>query len=196
MNAEKAVAELLLPLKGYSAWGAAVEANDFTLQFGEGVPARSGTRPCGEWALTIGCSWRIENARKIIVGHGDYSFAEATARFPTNPLAESNSIALTSNLMAQTSALDDLVNSLNDQKIESTSLVLPGVDLSLHFQGGVTLRTFSTRPQKYLHWYLFTPDHHVLVAGPGTSWSYMQLEDWKEFCSMLKQSYAKQENNN
>ena len=136
-------------LVGQEVWSPRLGVGSFiTLEFGR-RPTRETAQTGvahGAWHLWIYCSaWRLDAATDIIAASEDPRQQLVTA-----------------------------VARLHGQRLSTASVIAPALELALTFSAGDVLRAFPVYSSGYEHWLLYTPDRHVLSAGPGASWSYTQ----------------------
>lgn len=141
------IQEKFIPLQGKRAWGASLGIGSFvTIEFGEPLsPTGNKGRTHGEWHLWIyNSAWRLEEENKKVL---------AASEDPR-------------------SKLEVAIQRLEGLAFYSVKLFTPALETVFTFEQGVVLRVFPIYSEEFEHWMLYTPDGNVLVAGPGSSWSY------------------------
>ncbi len=48
--------------------------------------------------------------------------------------------------------------------------------IAFEFEGGLYLRLFAVNTTELESWNLFSPEHKVLVIGPGVHWPYIRSD--------------------
>ncbi len=93
----------------------------------------------GEWHLWIYmCCWRIDRGGDPLVGSND----------------SQDKIRLK-------------LSEIQDIKLINFEILNNSLDLKLSFENNVAIWLFNCNTEEDEHWMLFTPDHHVLTAGPA-----------------------------
>lgn len=146
----RAIQEIVQPLLHRQAWNVKQGIGSFiTMEFGDPLPlVTPRKRVHGEWHLWVmHCSWLLSRGPELLAASEDR---------------------------------DERIT-LGLQRIEGARLTCitvrpPALDTTIRFNDDVSLRLFPCATREYEHWMLFTPDHNVLVVGPGSRWRY-QRED-------------------
>lgn len=140
---ESRLRELLVALVGQKAWGANLGIGSFLrLNFGPVAHFPDG-HPRGEWFLwTYMCSWRLDANHQILVGSED-------AR----------------------QKIRGVIQMMNDKAVQAVELRVPSLELTVKFEGNLTLNLFPTSSEDDDHWMLWLPGSDVLTAGPGSTWA-------------------------
>ena len=69
--------------------------------------------------------------------------------------------------------IEEALISLENKKLLKVEVLNDLYDMKLEFEEGVVLLLFSDNSEEdNVQWRLFTPDQHVLVAGPGNQLTY------------------------
>jgi hypothetical protein len=115
-----------------------------TLDFGSLVTNADG-RIRGEWQLWIYYSaWRIDSNENIVVGSED-----------------------------DRESIQSILADVETRTLTSVEVHMPSLGLDLNF-GDLLLHVFPITSSDAEHWMLYTPSGQVLVAGPGSNWSWDQ----------------------
>jgi hypothetical protein len=145
----EAVTGLVTPLVGKPAWMVCLGFGaSLMINFGRQLDPDKFGRSHGEWHLWLeGCEWRIDYQDRVLVGGEDSR--------------EKMQVA---------------VRELEGRKLLAVSLNSPAMDAVFEFEGDLSLRTFAVNTTELDSWNLFTPEHKVLVVGPGAKWSYTRSD--------------------
>jgi hypothetical protein len=126
-----------------------------TIEFGNVITIQSQirgktvSRKRREWLFWIYMSaWRLDNSQKVLVGSND-----------------------SKDLICKT------LKKLEGKKVLDILPLNSALDLSLFFESGLCLSTFSFETQENDHWYLYTPEEKVFCAGPGSKYSYESAKE-------------------
>lgn len=137
--------QALAGARGRPVWGTQLGVGSFlTLEIGDARPAvpRAGgaaPRPHGEFHVWVYCSaWRIETPAAVLASSED-----------------------------DRDALEATVQVLDGAVLAEARVDVPSLSLSLRFEDGTVLRTFSIFTAGYEHWMVYLPQGDVLTAGPG-----------------------------
>lgn len=97
----------------------------------------------GEWRLWIQyCCWRIEVRNRVVAGSDD----------PHDKLERA-------------------VAYLSGRRLSGINIKAPAPDVSFQFTDDVALKLFPFNfTSDYVDWYLFTPNHEVIVFATGKPW--------------------------
>jgi hypothetical protein len=120
-----------------------------TLDFGREVELSTGKKRA-EWHLWIYCTpWRLRRKTRLIVGSED-----------------------------DRDKIGREINRLGNKMIVRCDMSWPTLDLTIEFEDGIYLETFSTGyDDETEHWMLFYPNNMVLTAGPGFRMRYGNGDD-------------------
>jgi hypothetical protein len=137
-------------LVGRSTWGVELGIGSFvTMNWGESLPSDQDGFVYGEWYMWLYCcGWRIEQTHSIIVGSYD-----------------------------SPAVIEESIQNLEGKKVISVELSPNLGDLVLTFENELVLKVFNESSQAASAWMLFTPEKHVIKAGPGSLWSYTPAEE-------------------
>ncbi len=143
------VSELVMPLVGKQAWNVRLGiGNSLTMNFGRQLEPNKFGQSFGEWHLWLeGCEWRIDQRDRILIA-GEDSREQLRAT----------------------------VQELEGRTLLAVSLYSPAIDATFEFEGGLSLRLFAVNTTELESWNLFTPEHKVLVVGPGSKWYYARSD--------------------
>ena len=139
------VTDIVASLKGMAPWGVNLGVGSFlTMEFGKPKTKPSEGTAHGEWHLWLYmCMWRIETQDKVLVGSEDDREAIRTTLERTT------------------------FDSIHEIKV-----ALPSLDLSIEFNSGIKVLTFSCSIKGDEQWMLFTPDGKVLTVYGGGQMHY------------------------
>ena len=143
------VSGLVVSLVGKRVWNVRLGIGNFvTMEFGQQLtPDRFG-QSYGEWYLWLcGCEWRIDQIDQVLIAGED-----------------------------SRERLKAAVQILEGRTLLAVSLYSPAIDATFEFEGHLSLRLFAVNTTELESWNLFTPEHKVLVIGPGAHWSYTRSD--------------------
>ena len=143
------VSGLVVSLVGKRVWNVRVGIGNFvTMEFGRQLTPNKFGRSYGEWHLWLcGCEWRIDQRDQILIAGEDSQEQLRVA-----------------------------VQELEGRTLLAVSLYSPAIDATFEFEGGLSLRLFAVNTTELESWNLFTPEHKVLVVGPGSKWYYARSD--------------------
>jgi hypothetical protein len=142
---ELAIRRIFSELIGRPPWGVRLGEGSFlTMEFGKPEANQSGGLVHGEWHLWLYmCMWRIETKEKVLVGSED-----------------------------DRTSIRSLLETVPFDATRVANITPPSLDLSLEFNSGVSLVTFSVTTRSDEQWMLFTPDGNVLTTYAGGAFHY------------------------
>ena len=139
MNPHPKTIEDTSSVKGERAWGLSrSQGSMFFLEVGKPLP-RDVQKTHGEWHFLFEmCHWRLEKADSIVIGSED-----------------------------EQGLIDNVFSMLELGSISSAGVTAPSNDLTIEFDVGLKLKTFtlsSGAKADWTQWYLFTPDNNAWTS--------------------------------
>jgi hypothetical protein len=132
------VRDAIAGLVGKTPWDVRLGVGSFlTLEFGKRVVRVGERREHGEWHLWLYmCNWRLQTSSAVLTGSSD-----------------------------EHDAIENSLKTVYWGSITEVIVIEPALDVSLSFDSGHQLRTFSSTSFDEDQWILYTPDDMALTAS-------------------------------
>jgi len=134
------VRDAIASLVGKAPWDVRLGVGSFlTLEFGKRIVRVGERRQHGEWHLWLYmCNWRLQTSSAVLTGSSD-----------------------------NRDAIENSLKAVHWGSITEVTVTEPALDMSLSFDSGLQLMTFSSTSFDEDQWILYTPDNMALATSGG-----------------------------